>query len=299
MSQTKKIVVVGSANIDMIVKVPHIPSPGETVLGKEFFTVQGGKGANQAVAASRAGGDVVFMACVGNDDFGHQAVEAYKKEGIDTSFIKKTDKAATGVALINVASSGENSISVAPGANSFLLPEDIEEMINVIAEASVVLMQLEIPLETIEKVAEIALKHNVPVILNPAPARKLSSELLKKISILTPNEQEAQLLGDTDRPPKEIAARLTSFGLKTVIITLGKEGAIYSDDEGNITSVPGIKVEPIDTTAAGDTFNGYLACNIARGTSLKDAIALANKAAAISVTRPGAQPSIPYESETM
>ncbi len=293
----KKIIVIGSANIDMITKVPHIPAPGETVLGTDFFTIQGGKGANQAVAASRAGGEVVFLACVGADSFGEEALEAYAKEKIDISYIKKTTEASTGVALINVAASGENSIAVAPGANSQLMPEDIMKHEDLLADAAIILVQLEVPLETIETAAGIAAKYQIPFILNPAPAQKLETTLLEKVTILTPNEQEAQLLAGIKAPPAELATRLVSMGVKSAIITLGKEGAIYTSNNQEINHLPGIKVKAVDTTAAGDTFNGYLSAELAAGKSLAQAIELANKAAALSVTRLGAQPSVPFRAE--
>ncbi len=293
----KNIIVIGSANIDMIARVPHIPSPGETVLGTDFFTVQGGKGANQAVAASRAGGNVVFLACVGNDAFGRQALEAYKKENINISGIKKTSEAATGVALINVADSGENSIAVAPGANSHLLTGDILEREDMFANAAVVLVQLEIPMRTIETAAGLAAKYHIPFILNPAPAQQLSPSLLQKISILTPNEQEAQLLAGIEGPPAEVADRLLSLGVKNVAITLGKEGVIYTTENKEILHVPGLSVQAVDTTAAGDTFSGYLAVEIATGKPMQEAVTIANQAAALSVTRMGAQPSIPFRKE--
>lgn len=288
--------VVGSSNTDMIVKVPKIPSPGETILGNEFFVVQGGKGANQAVAAARAGGDVTFLTCVGNDSFGNQALEAYKKEGINTSYIKIAENAATGVALINVSDSGENSISVAPGANSQLLPKDIDALQDVIESALIVLMQLEIPLKTVERVVELASAKNIPVILNPAPAQILPQSLLEKILFLTPNEHEAKLLigeSDIDSGIEETARRLQEKGVPNIVITLGEKGGYYADEHEQGT-VSGVKVKAVDTTAAGDTFNGYLAVGLSNGMSLRDSIELANKAAAISVTRLGAQPSIPF-----
>jgi ribokinase len=295
----KKIVVIGSSNTDMIVKVPKIPAPGETVLGNEFLTVQGGKGANQAVAAARAGGEVTFVACVGNDTFGDEAVASYKKEGINTNYIKRTGDAATGVALINVAASGENSISVAPGANSLLTPSDIEQLDSLIHSADIILMQMEIPLQTIQKVAEMASVATIPVILNPAPAQKLPKQLLEMISLLTPNEHEAALIAGTEgnqSSPQELAEILSGMGVKQSIITLGSNGAYFYNDHTSGT-VKGMKVDAIDTTAAGDTFNGYLAVAMASGESIDHAIQIANKAAAISVTRLGAQPSIPRMKE--
>ncbi|MBN2813493.1 MAG: ribokinase [Bacteroidales bacterium] len=291
-----KIVVVGSSNTDMIIKVPRIPMPGETILGTGSFVIQGGKGANQAVAAARAGGDVTFLACVGNDSFGIQALEAYKNEGINTDYIKKAEGIPTGMALINVSDSGENSISVAPGANSLLMPEDIDAAEHIIESASVLLMQLEIPLTTVEYVAEMALKKNIPLILNPAPAQQLASSLLGKITVLTPNEHEAKWLtdkSDEDLSTEEIAECLRGKGARGVVITLGGKGAYFSSaaEQG---SVSGEEVKVVDTTAAGDTFNGYFAVGMAKGMSLQKSVELANKAAAISVTRMGAQPSIPF-----
>jgi ribokinase len=291
-----KIVVVGSSNTDMIIKVPRIPMPGETILGNGSFVIQGGKGANQSVAAARAGGDVTFLACVGNDSFGIQALEAYKNEGINTDSIKKAEGIPTGMALINVSDSGENSISVAPGANSLLMPEDIDAAKHVIESASVLLMQLEIPLTTVEFVTELAFKKNIPLILNPAPAQPLAGSLLTKIAVLTPNEHEAKWLtgkSDDDLSIEKIAEYLREKGAHGVVITLGGNGAYFSNAEEQ-GFVAGEKVKIVDTTAAGDTFNGYLAVGIAKGMSLKKSVELANKAAAISVTRMGAQPSIPF-----
>ncbi len=295
-----KIVVIGSSNTDMICRVPHIPKPGETVLGGDFFTVQGGKGANQAVAAARAGGNVTFIACVGNDLFGKQAIESYKAEGIDTSCIEMVDNVPTGVALINVADSGENSIAVAPGANARLSPEVTDKYREVILSADIILMQLEIPIETVCHVARMAHAANIPVVLNPAPAREINPEILPMLACITPNEHEALLVSGLFPPdPKmvsEMAAEIQRKGIKSVIITLGSEGALYREGATE-ERVPGIPVKAVDTTAAGDTFNGYLVVELAKGRTLREAITIANKAAAISVTRMGAQPSIPYSSE--
>jgi ribokinase len=295
-----KIVVLGSSNTDMICRVPHIPKPGETVLGGDFFTVQGGKGANQAVAAARAGGNVTFIACVGNDLFGKQAIESYKADGIDTSCIEIVDNVPTGVALINVADSGENSIAVAPGANARVTPEITDKYRDVIISANIVLMQLEIPIETVCHVVRMAHAVNIPVVLNPAPAREINPEILPMISYITPNEHEALLVSGIYPPDPEMvtemAVEIQKKGIKSVIITLGSAGALYREDSKE-ERVPGITVKVVDTTAAGDTFNGYLVVELAKGKSLHEAIIIANKAAAISVTRMGAQPSIPYSSE--
>jgi len=294
-----KIVVIGSSNTDMICRVPYIPKPGETIMGTEFFTAQGGKGANQAVAAARAGGSVVFIACVGDDSFGKQAIDAYNKDGIDSSCIQKVKGVATGVALINVADSGENSISVVPGANAHLTPEIIDSHRDVILSADIILMQLEIPIETVYYVARMAHDAKIPVVLNPAPAREIDRDILAMLAMVTPNEHEALLisgLGIDTQSVSEMAIQIQKLGVKSVIITTGKEGALYRENDKE-EIVPGIVVKAIDTTAAGDTFNGYLVVELAKGKTISDAIKIANKAAATSVTRLGAQPSIPYFSQ--
>jgi len=293
------IVVIGSTNTDMIIKVPHLPSPGETILGGEFSIAQGGKGANQAVAAARAGGRVTFISCIGNDLFGKSALEELKKDDIDISAIKIVDGVSSGVALINVSGTGENSISVASGANSLLLPADIEIYADIIKSADMILLQLEIPTDTVAKVIETAAAFNKTVILNPAPACHLDEELLKNVSIITPNENEAafltnQLVAEDDH--LFFAKKLHERGVKTVVITLGANGAFYSQPE-NDGLVPGFIVPAIDTTGAGDTFNGYLAVSLASGNDLQYAVKTANAAAALSVTRMGAQPSIPKYDE--
>jgi ribokinase len=294
-----KITVIGSSNTDMICRVPSIPRPGETIMGTGFYTAQGGKGANQAVAAARAGGDVTFIACVGNDTFGQQAIEAYQNDGINTLCIQKIAGIATGVALINVAGSGENSIAVAPGANSRLSPEMIDGYRQVILQSDIVLMQLEIPMETVYHVIKLASVANIPLVLNPAPAREIESEMMKLLTLVTPNQHEASLLSGCwpeARDEQESAYEIQKKGVKRVIVTTGSKGAFYLDGE-NSGSVGGIQVKAIDTTAAGDTFNGYLVVELANGKNLAEAIAVATKAAAISVTRMGAQPSIPYARE--
>ena len=289
-----KITVIGSSNTDMICRVPSIPRPGETILGSDFFIVQGGKGANQAVAAARAGGDVTFITCVGNDAFGQQAIEAYQKDGINTSCIQKINGVATGVALINVADSGENSIAVAPGANAHLTPNIVEGFSDVILASDIVLMQLEIPIETINHVARIAYEKGIPVVLNPAPAQEIDKEIMKFLTLVTPNEHEANLLSgcwSEAHDEKESAAKIQQQGAQSVIVTLGSKGAYYLNTEKD-ELIEGIKVKAVDTTAAGDTFNGYLVVEMAKGKSISEAIKTANKAASISVTRFGAQPSI-------
>lgn len=291
-----KIVVIGSSNTDMVVKVPHIPAPGETILGTDFLTIPGGKGANQAVAAARAGADVTFIACVSDDLFGKQAIENYRKEGIDTSCIKIQPGIHSGIALINVAEGGENSISVAPGANSHLVPEDIHGFEAAFDSAKVVLAQLEIPMETVEAAVEIAHEKGIPFILNPAPGVALPQSLLSKVTIITPNETESAIITSrkdfSEKDIPEMAGDIFEKEGITVLLTLGSKGVYLKtfDFEGMIS---GYKVKAVDTTAAGDVFNGALAAALAGEVELKKAVDFAQRAAAISVTRMGAQPSAP------
>lgn len=295
-----KILVVGSSNTDMVVKSAHLPLPGETVLGGQFFSFAGGKGANQAVAAAKLGGDVAFLAKVGNDALGKAAVEGFKKEGIDVSHIITDPESHSGVALIMVEDSGENCISVASGANGKFTALDIEHASELVEKASFVLVQLEIPPEAVTALVEKAFAHGVPLILNPAPARPLSDELISKLFIITPNETEAELLTGVKVTDEESAAKaariLREKGAKLVIITMGAKGSFLLSDQEE-TLIPSIKVNAVDTTAAGDTFNGALTVALAEGMEIKLAIQFANQAAAISVTRMGAQNSQPYRSE--
>ncbi|MEI8312137.1 MAG: ribokinase [Verrucomicrobiota bacterium] len=297
---TPSIIVVGSSNTDMIIKLDRIPRPGETILGGEFVTAAGGKGANQAVGAARAGGKVSFIARVGRDMFGDQAVAGFKKEGINTDHVSLDPAKPSGVALIFVAKDGENSIAVAGGANGGLSPADVDKAKKIFAGAGLLVMQLETPLNAVQAAADLAVKAGVGVVLNPAPARVLPGKLLKKISIITPNETEAELLTgikvDSDAAASKAADKLLARGVKTVIITLGSRGAFVAGD-GVRKLVPGFKVKAEDTTAAGDTFNGALAVALVEGKSLVDAVRFANAAAAISVTRLGAQTSVPTRKE--
>ena len=292
--------VVGSSNTDMIIKLDRIPRPGETILGGAFVTAAGGKGANQAVGAARAGGQVTFIARVGHDMFGDQAVAGFIRDGINVNHVVRDKTNPSGVALIFVAKDGENSIAVAGGANAKLSPADVRKAKAAFAGASVLVMQLETPLETVQAAADFAAKTGVRVILNPAPAQPLPDKLLKCVSILTPNETEAELLTGiavTNTASAAVAAaKLRARGVQTVIITLGARGAFVATEDGG-QLVPGFKVKAVDTTAAGDIFNGALAVALAEGKPLKQAVRFANAAAAISVTRLGAQPSAPTRRE--
>jgi ribokinase len=295
-----KVVVVGSTNTDLTVRVPRIPAPGETALGRDFRVTAGGKGANQAVAAARAGAQVVFVTALGVDDFGQRALENLTREGIDVSLVRRVSDTPSGVALIVVDDQGENSIAVAAGANAELRPDDVEPLAAIVHAGDVVLLQLEIPLETVEAAADVSVQRGGMVILNPAPARALPDSLLALTSIITPNQLEAeQLTGDTDAEPNVFPRAAASFhqrGVKDVIITLGARG-VYVSENGWRDLVRGFRVEAIDTTAAGDVFNGALAASLVERRSLSDAVRFANAAAALSVTRAGAQSSAPLRAE--
>lgn len=295
-----KIVVIGSSNVDLLMKMDHLPEKGETVTDAEFFQVYGGKGANQAVAAARAGGNVAFVNCVGEDAYTPQMVQNYKNDGIDTRFVFQEKGVASGHALIMIGGEGMNYLSVAPGANYQLTPEKINEAMPVIEQAAMIVMQYEIQEETIKYVIDIANRKGIPVMWNCAPARAFDVSYIPKINILVLNEVEAgflagmQVENETDA---EIAAKkLVDSGVEKVIITLGSKGAFVLTKTEKV-SVPSFKVEAVDTTAAGDTFCGAFAVALVEGKSLKDALQFASAAAAISVTRIGAQPSAPTRTE--
>jgi ribokinase len=297
-----RILVVGSSNTDMIIKMERIPRPGETIVGGDFFSAAGGKGANQAVAAARAGGQVTLVARVGRDILGEQALAGFVREGINAGHVVRDPAAPSGVALIFVGGDGENSIAVAPGANNKLSPDDVKSAQGAFSAADILVLQLEMPLETVEAAAQLAQRAGLRVILNPAPAPKepLPARLLQDISILTPNETEAELLTgikvDSAESAAKAAAKLLAQGVGAVIVTLGAKGAYVASAAGG-KLIPGFKVEAVDTTAAGDTFNGALAVALAEGQAFDQAVRFAHAAAAISVTRLGAQPSAPKRDE--
>jgi len=295
-----KIVVVGSSNTDMVIKSDRIPVPGETILGGDFIMNPGGKGANQAVAAAKLGGDVTFVAQVGKDIFGEAANKGFEEVGINTSLVQVDPNTPSGIALIMVDGKGENCISVALGANGTMGTEIIDKALPVIKEASYVLVQLEIPIEVVDYLVKVANQHGIKVVLNPAPAQKLSDASLKALHIITPNETEAELLTgiqvSDETSAKAAAEALREKGVDIIIITLGSKGAyVLSEDLDEI--VPSIEVKALDTTAAGDTFNGALVVALSEGNPLKEAIVFANKAAALSVTKMGAQASVPNREE--
>ncbi|PSV20599.1 ribokinase [Photobacterium leiognathi subsp. mandapamensis] len=295
-----KLVVLGSVNADHVLQVPSFPRPGETLHGRNYQVIPGGKGANQAVAAARLNADIGFIACVGDDAFGIFMRGNFVKDGIDTRGLKTEKGCPTGIAMIQVSDSGENSICLSPEANERLTAEAIEADLDMIRDAEYLLMQLETPMCGIEKAAKVAKSANTKVILNPAPARELSDALLACVDVITPNETEAEVLtGVTvtdDKSAQKAADILHVKGIDTVMITLGAKG-VWLSRMGKGDIISGFRVEVTDTTAAGDTFNGALVTGLLEGLALESAIKFAHAAAAISVTRFGAQTSIPTREE--
>ncbi|MEH7235338.1 ribokinase [Bacillus sp. JJ1562] len=295
------IVIVGSLNVDMVVNVKQRPEWGETVLGHGFFTGNGGKGGNQAYAASKLGASVAMLGCVGEDIFGEQLLKGLNEVGVDTSHIEKIRGVSSGVAVISVNAEGENSIIVSPGANDHVTPEYVRKHEQVIREAKLVMMQLEIPLETVIEVANIAHTYNVPVMLDPAPARKLPDELYKKVTYLVPNESELGIVAEANISDAESAKmaskKLLKKGVDTVFAKLGGKGVIVLK-ETETFSVDPHTVKAVDTTAAGDSFAGALATALVSGKNLHDATEFANTVGALTVTKLGAQASMPTLEET-
>jgi ribokinase len=300
MRKKPKILVIGSANMDMVIGTDHFPVPGETIIGGDFSLIPGGKGANQAVAAARLGGDVCFITQLGKDIFGDQNLENFKREGIDTSFIKQNPNQPTGVALITVDKSGENTIIVAPGANHTLSVAEISSASNAFQQADIVLVQLEVPVPIVVEACQKAYGLGKRVILNPAPAMDLPESLFRFLYLIVPNETEAEFLTGIkvigEASAYQAASRLRNMGVQRIIITMGALGAFLFTDsfQGIIATTI---VEAIDTTAAGDTFCGALAVALGSGKNIQDAVVFALKAATLSVQRFGAQTSIPYLKE--
>jgi ribokinase len=289
-----RIVVVGSLNMDLVVRASRFALPGETITGRAFLTVLGGKGANQAVAARRLGAEVAMIGRVGDDPFGQALRRGLAAEGLDVRLVDVTPSASTGVALITVDDCGENTIVVVPGANGLVSSADIERALPVVAEADALLLQLEVPLPVVMDAARRAHAASVTVILNAAPAQPLPPMMLPLIDYLVVNETEVlDVAGFATDTPEAAARALQARGARTVVVTLGAAGALLLASDGTITSAAGFRVEAVDTTAAGDAFVGALAVALAEGATPAEALQFGNAAGAVTVTRPGAQPSLP------
>jgi ribokinase len=289
------IVVVGSLNMDLVVRTPRLPKPGETILGSDFRTFPGGKGANQAVAAARLGGAVQMIGRVGSDPFGETLLETIGRGGVSTAYVQKDPQAATGVAFITVDTNGQNSIVVASGANAKLTPEDIYAAEQAFKGAAVLLLQLESPIHAVTHAIELACKHGVKVLLNPAPAQLLDIDILSSVDYLVPNQTELALLTGVESIPEAVGI-LEARGIRRVIVTLGGDGVLVVED-GKEVNLPAHRVQVVDTTAAGDAFVGAFAVGLTEGHSTLTAAAWGNAAGALAVTKAGAQPSLPTRSE--
>lgn len=291
-----KLCVLGSINVDHVIRVPYFPKAGETLTGYDYQIAYGGKGANQAVAAARCGANVSFIGAIGDDQIGQTMKQAFEQDGIDTSAISVIQNQSTGLAMIQVADSGQNSIVISSGANADLSEALVEQHKSHIEQADILLMQLESPLQAVNLATKFAKSAGVKVVLNPAPAQPLPDSLLSHIDIITPNETEAEILTGIKVTNEQTAAVAANYfhqlGIETVLITLGSKGVYYSE-KGKGEIIPGFRVEAEDTTAAGDTFNGAFVTALLEGKLPKEAIRFAHAAAAISVTRMGAQTAIP------
>lgn len=291
----KKILVIGSLNMDLVINTGKIPVMGETVLGSGFLTAPGGKGANQAVAAAKLGGDVTMVGCIGNDVFGEQLIENLKKSHAKTEYIGVVDEISSGIAVITVKD-GNNSIIVAPGANNCLTPQRIVELENLIKNCSFMILQMEIPIETVNTAIDLARKHGVTVVLNPAPAITLDEEFLSRVDLLVLNESESEIITRRNvksvDDAKSVIMTLNEIGVKQVVVTMGGKGAVYNDGKNIVHAlVPNVKV--VDTTAAGDSFIGALTVALSQGKSMEQAVGYANIVGTLTVTKKGAQISLP------
>jgi ribokinase len=299
----KPIVVVGSINLDLVVGAERIPQVGETIIGNSFNTFFGGKGANQAVAAAKLGYPVAMVGNVGSDSFGTELRNGLKDAGVDTAYVNSVD-GPSGVALITTGRRGENNIVVVPGANGQFTPALLQQAAPLLQRAGFLLAQLEIPLETVESLAQFAQRHNIPLMLDPAPARQLPEKLLRGLTWITPNETETQELlkahsanGNDCEGPYAAADSLLACGVKNVLLKLGSKGCVVAEGTVKRERIPAFSVEAVDTTAAGDAFNAGFAVGLMRGSTVASSAVFASAVAAISVTRPGAQPSMPTGDE--
>lgn len=296
-----KLCVLGSINVDHVIRVPYFPKAGETLTGYGYQIAYGGKGANQAVAAARLGANVQFIGTIGDDQIGQAMKLAFAQDGIDTSPITTIPNQSTGLAMIQVSDEGENSIVISAGANADLTPALVEQYKAVIEQAEILLMQLESPLQAVELAARIAKHAGTRVVLNPAPAQALPESLLSSVDMITPNETEAEILTGVkvcdEQTAYQAAEHFHQLGIETVLITLGSKG-VYVSEKGKGQIIPGFRVKAVDTTAAGDTFNAGVVTGLLEGRALSDAIRFAHAAAALSVTRMGAQTAIPTRAET-
>jgi ribokinase len=296
----QKIVVIGSSNVDLIMKMDHLPGKGETVTDADFMQVFGGKGANQAVGAVRAGGNVAFINCVGDDAYTSKMLDNFRRDGLDINYVFQEKGIASGHALVMIGGEGNNYLSVAPGANYKLTPEKIDEAMPAIDEAAMIIMQYEIPAETIKYVFNIAEEKKIPVLWNFAPAREFDLTYLAKTSILVVNETEAEFLSglpvETNMEVEVAADKLHAMGAKLVIITLGKRGS-FALSENEKMYMKAFNVEVVDTTSAGDVFCGTLAVAIVEGKNLEESLRFASAASALCVTKMGAQPSAPIRAD--
>lgn len=300
---TSRITVVGSLNMDLVIRSPRIPGPGETIIGSDFQTVPGGKGANQAVAAARLGGQVNMVGRVGKDSFADVLMDNLNSSKVDASYIKRDVDSATGVALIVVDDTGENIIVVASGANMQVTETDVEAAEQIIKSSDVLLLQLEVPVKAVTRAAQIARQFGVTVILNPAPAQRLSPDLLNLVDIIVPNESEAEILTgihlSSQVDLENASNRLLESGVKSVVITLGGRGSFFADSQPEGEYVNAFEIKPVDTTAAGDAFLGCLAVKIGEGSPLPEAVRWANAAGALAAMRFGAQTSLPSQDEVL